>query len=70
MIILKRTIQAIEDELDKLQLEYIHEDDDIKQMDIVRSFGQCLKEATEVDQIDRIAAGVTIHNWVREIPGS
>ena len=64
---LKRSIVAIECELDKLQVDYIQEEDDIKQLDIVRRFSQCLKEATDTDQIDRIAAGVTIHNWVPEI---
>ena len=66
MTTFKRAISAIEDDLDKLQVAYIDEEDEIKQMKIVRRFDQLLKEATDTDQIDRIAAGVTIHNWVRE----
>jgi hypothetical protein len=68
MTTLKRAVSAIEDDLDKLQIAYIDEEDDIKQMKIVRTFDQFLKEATDADQIDRIAAGVTIHNWVKETP--
>jgi hypothetical protein len=68
MTTFKRAIKAIEDDLDKLQVAYIDEDDDFKQMEIVRRFDQFLNEATETDQVDRIAAGVTIHNWVRETP--
>ena len=70
MTTLKRAISAIEDDLDKLQLAYINEEDDMKQMEIVRKFDQFLNEATEADEIDRIAAGVTIHNWVKELSGS
>ena len=70
MTTLKRAISAIEDDLDKLQVAYINEEDDIKQMEIVRRFDQFLNEATEADEIDRIAAGVTIHNWVKELLGS
>ena len=70
MTTLKRAISAIEDDLDKLQVAYINEEDDIKQMEIVRRFDQFLNEATEADEIDRIAAGVTIHNWVKELSGS
>ena len=66
MTTLKRAVSAIEDDLDKLQIAYIDEEDDIKQMKIVRRFDQFLKEATDTDQIDRIAAGVTIHNWIKE----
>lgn len=35
-------------------------------MVLVSSFTRVLQEATAVDQIDRVAANVTIHNWVRE----
>ncbi len=70
MTTLKRAISAIEDDLDKLQVAYINEEDDMKQMEIVRRFDQFLNEATEADEIDRIAAGVTIHNWVKELSGS
>jgi len=68
MTTFKRAISAIEDDLDKLQVAYIDEEDDVEQMKIVRRFDQLLKEATDTDQMDRIAAGVTIHNWVRETP--
>lgn len=61
-----RQIDEIEDELDDLQLAYINEDDDVKQMEIVRKFTYGLKEATDTDHIDRIAAGVTITNWTRD----
>ena len=70
MTTLKRAINAIEDDLDKLQVAYIDEEDDFKQMEIVRRFDQFLNEATEADQKDRIAAGVTIHNWVKELSTS
>jgi hypothetical protein len=63
---MKTRIDEIEDELDSLQFEYINEDDDVRQMEIVRKFSHLLKEATDTDNIDRIAAGVTIHNWTRE----
>ena len=61
-----RSIENIEAELDELQLSYINEDDDINQIEIVRRFSQCLKEATDLDGVDRIAAGITINNWVRD----
>jgi hypothetical protein len=70
MTTFKRAIKAIEDDLDKLQVAYIDEEDDFKQMEIVRRFDQFLNEATERDQVDRIAAGVTIHNWVKELPAT
>ena len=70
MTTLKRAISAIEADLDKLQVAYIDEEDDRKQMEIIRRFDQFLNEATEADEIDRIAAGVTIHNWVKELSGS
>jgi hypothetical protein len=70
MTTLKRAISAIEADLDKLQVAYIDEEDDRKQMEIVRRFDQFLNEATEADEIDRIAAGVTIHNWVKELSES
>ena len=70
MTTLKRAISAIEADLDKLQVAYIDEEDDRKQMEIVRRFDQFLNEATEADEIDRIAAGVTIYNWVKELLGS
>lgn len=62
---MKRKIEEIENELDALQIAYIDEDDEIKQIEIVRKFTQLLIEATDVDHIDRIAASVTIHNWFR-----
>lgn len=63
---MKRRIDEIEDELDELQMAYINEDDEVEQIDIVRKFSRCLQEATDTDQIDRIAASVTIHNWTRD----
>ncbi len=62
---MKRLIHVIEDELDELQIAYINEDDEIEQLEIVRKFTGLLKEATDTDHIDRIAAGVNINNWVR-----
>lgn len=61
-----RSIEEIEDELDDLQLAYLEEEDEARQMVLVSSFTRALQEATAVDQIDRVAANVTIHNWVRE----
>ena len=61
-----RRIDEIEDELDDLQLEYINEDDEINQIEIGSKFSHLLQEATALDQVDRIAASVTINNWVRD----
>lgn len=63
---MSRTLPEIEDELDRLQISYIEEEDDVQQMDIERRFTQCLEEATELDGILRTARGVTITNWVRD----
>ena len=62
---MERTLKLIEDELDRLQLSYINEEDDMKHMEIERKFDQLLDEATTLDGILRIAAGVTINNWIR-----
>ena len=58
-------IEEIEDELDELQVAYIDEEDEVRQLEIVRKFSLLLKMATELDSVDRIAAGVTITNWTR-----
>ncbi|MBA2403839.1 MAG: hypothetical protein H0V66_03630 [Bdellovibrionales bacterium] len=65
---IRRTLNIIEDELDELQLAYINEDDEIQQLEIDRKFSRALDEATEVDNVLRVAAGVTINNWTRETP--
>ncbi len=62
---MERTLEKIEDELDKLQLDYINEEDDRRQMDIERKFDYLLDEATILDGVLRIAAGVTVNNWTR-----
>jgi hypothetical protein len=62
---MERTLKLIEDELDRLQLSYINEEDDMKHMEIERKFDQLLDEATTLDGILRIAAGLTINNWIR-----
>ena len=62
---MKRDIEEIEEELDELQIAYVNEDDEIKQIEIVRKFTHRLIEATDTDQIERVSAGVTIHNWSR-----
>jgi hypothetical protein len=62
---MRRSLATIEDELDQLQASYIDEEDDRMQMQIVSRFSACLREASEVDGVERIAVGVTIHNWVR-----
>lgn len=62
------SLEETEDKLDELQLEYIAEDDDIMQLEIERKFSFFLHQATKLDQIERIAAGVTINNWTRETP--
>jgi hypothetical protein len=61
----ERTIDEIEDDLDKLQQQYISEDDDIRLMELERKFAFLLDEATEVDGRLRNAVGVVITNWVR-----
>ena len=63
---MNRTLEDIEDELDELQLSYIDEEDEFIQLEIERKFTQRLLEATKLDGIERIADGVTIHNWSRE----
>ena len=60
-----KTIEDIENELEELQLAYINEEDDVKQMELERKFTYKLMEATEIDGIDRLAMSVGIHNWVR-----
>lgn len=62
-----REIETIENELDKLQIEYIKEDDEFQQMEIERKFTQLLEEATSIDGILRTAAGVTITNWTKTL---
>lgn len=61
-----RTLEEIEDNLNSLQLEYINEEDDVKQMAIERKFCHGLDHATEIDGRLRLADGVTINNWTRE----
>lgn len=63
---MNRSIDEIENELDSLQLAYVEEEDDQKLRVIERRFDACLDEATAEDGRLRIAAGITIHNWVRE----
>jgi hypothetical protein len=63
----QKTIQEIDDELDALQSAYIEEEDERKQTSIVRRFTQLLDDATEIDGQLRNAAGVTIHNWTRDL---
>lgn len=62
---MNRTLETIEDDLDEVQLAYINEEDDIRQMELERKFDQLLDEATTLDGVLRIAAGVTINNWTR-----
>lgn len=57
------SLQSILKELDRLQLDYLNEEDDHEQIRIVSRFSALLQKATELDGIDRIAAGITIHNW-------
>jgi hypothetical protein len=66
---MKRLIHEIQDELDVLQIAYINEDDEIEQLEIVRKFTALLKEATDTDHVDRVAAGVNINNWSRASAG-
>jgi succinate dehydrogenase/fumarate reductase flavoprotein subunit len=66
LLTMSRSIEDIENELDQLQVEYINEEDEVKQMDIERKFTSRLEEATSVDNILRTAVGVTITNWTRE----
>ena len=63
---MKRTMEEIEAELDALQIEYIGEDDEVLQLDINRRFSALRNEATELDGVLRVSAGVTINNWVKE----
>lgn len=60
-----RDIEDIENDLDRLQQEYIAEEDDQKQLQLEMKFDRLLDEATEVDGRLRLAVGVTITNWVR-----
>ena len=60
-----RDIEEIEDDLDKLQQEYIEEEDEDKQFQLEMKFDRLLGEATEVDGRLRLAVGVSITNWVR-----
>ena len=60
-----KTLEEIEDELEKLQLHYIEEDDEDKQLEIEKKFTYKLIEASDIDGIDRLAMNVNIHNWVR-----
>lgn len=62
---MSRSIEEIEDDLDEVQLAYINEEDDMVQMELERKFDQLLDEATILDGVLRIAAGVTINNWTR-----
>lgn len=61
----ERTIEDIENELEQLQLAYIDEEDDVKQLELERKFTYKLMEAAEVDGVDRLAMNVNIHNWIR-----
>ncbi len=61
-----RAIETVEDELDELQAAYLEAEDEIEQMKLESKFMQLLREATEIDGRDRIAANVTITNWTRE----
>lgn len=63
---IETTIEEIENELDELQVAYLNEDDEVKQMEIERKFAYLLDVATSIDGILRNAAGITITNWVRE----
>lgn len=60
-----KNLEEIEDELEKLQLRYIEEDDEDKQLELERKFTYKLIEASDIDGIDRLAMNVSIHNWVR-----
>ncbi len=62
-----KTVDEIEDELDCLQLAYINSEDEVEQLEIVRKFMDRLRAATQIDQIDRIGEGITIHNWTRDL---
>lgn len=62
---MKRNIETIEGELNELQLAYINEEDDVKQMQIERKFTTRLEEATSIDGVLRVEVGVTINNWTR-----
>lgn len=62
---MKSKLINIEEALDKLQIEYLNEEDDFLQMEIERKFTYLLDEATKIDNILRVAVGVTITNWVR-----
>ncbi len=63
---MKSKLEVIQDSLDKLQRDYLDEEDDYIQMEIERKFTYLLDEATKIDNVLRVAAGVTITNWVRE----
>lgn len=59
-------LKQIEDELDKLQIAYIDEEDELLLREIERKFDKFLDEATALDGKLRVADGVTITNWTRE----
>ncbi len=63
---MKSKLEVIQDSLDKLQRDYLDEEDDYIQMEIERKFTYLLDEATKIDNVLRVAAGVTITNWIRE----
>lgn len=63
---MNRSLEEIEEELDELQEAYVEEEDEVKRRQIERRFDLCLDEATELDGILRVAAGVTIVNWTKE----
>ncbi len=62
---MERSIDDIEDDLDRLQEAYLEEEDDEAQIHLSLKFSYLLQEATDADGVDRLAASVTIHNWVR-----
>jgi hypothetical protein len=61
----EKTIEDIENELEKLQLAYIDEEDDIRQQELERQFTYKLMEAEKIDGIDRLSMNVNICNWIR-----
>lgn len=58
-----KTLEQITAELDDLQQRYVEEEDEMLLMKMERQFGRLLQDATDLDGVDRIAAGITIHNW-------
>ncbi len=61
-----RELTVVEDELYELQSAYLDAEDDSELMKLENKFMQLLREATDIDGRDRIAANVTITNWVRD----